>query len=37
MVTIRNGKRPDGSLIGPSMPFDIYWGLSDRDTKAILA
>jgi len=37
MVTIRNGKRPDGSLIGPPMPFDIYRGLSDRDTKAILA
>ena len=37
MVGIRDGKRPDGSLIGPPMPFDMYRGLSDNDTKAIIA
>jgi mono/diheme cytochrome c family protein len=37
MVAIREGKRPDGSLIGPPMPYDMYRGLSDRDTKAIIA
>ena len=37
MVAIRDGKRPDGSLIGPPMPYDMYRGLSDRDTKAIIA
>ena len=33
MVAIRDGKRPDGSLIGPPMPYDMYCGLSDRDTN----
>ena len=37
MVAIREGKRPDGSLIGPPMPYDMYRGLSDKDTKAIIA
>lgn len=37
MVAIREGKRPDGSLIGPPMPYDMYRGLSDRDTMAIIA
>lgn len=37
MVAIRDGKRPDGSLIGPPMPYDMYRGLSDRNTKAIIA
>ncbi len=37
MVAIRDGKRPDGSLIGPPMPYGMYRGLSDRDTKAIIA
>lgn len=37
MVAIRDGKRPDGSLIGPPMPYSMYRGLSDRDTKAIIA
>ena len=37
MVGIRDGKRPDGSLIGPPMPFVMYRGLSDNDTKAIIA
>jgi mono/diheme cytochrome c family protein len=37
MVAIREGKRPDGSLIGPPMPYDLYRGLSDKDTGAIIA
>jgi mono/diheme cytochrome c family protein len=36
-TAIREGKRPDGSLIGPPMPFAFYRGLSDRDLGAIVA
>ncbi|WP_193181763.1 c-type cytochrome [Nisaea sediminum] len=32
---IREGIRPDGSLIGPPMPFSMYRHLSDRDVEAI--
>lgn len=32
---IRDGIRPDGSLIGPPMPFGMYRHLSDRDVEAI--
>jgi mono/diheme cytochrome c family protein len=34
---IREGIRPDGSLIGPPMPFSMYRGLSDGDLGAIVA
>jgi mono/diheme cytochrome c family protein len=34
---IREGIRPDGSLIGPPMPFEVYYRLSDSDVKAIVA
>lgn len=34
---IREGKRPDGSLIGPPMPFSQYRGLADADLDAIVA
>ena len=35
---IRNGRRPDGSLIGPPMPVkDFYQKMSDRDVRAIVA
>lgn len=34
---IREGLRPDGSLIGPPMPFTMYRGLSDTDLDAIVA
>ena len=34
---IRNGKRPNGSTIGPPMPIELYRRLSDRDVKAIVA
>lgn len=34
---IREGIRPDGSLIGPPMPFSMYRGLSDDDLASIVA
>lgn len=34
---IRNGIRPNGSLIGPPMPIPFYRNLSDRDLAAIVA
>ncbi len=36
-MAIREGKRPDGSLIGPPMPFHFYSQISDEDAKAIVA
>lgn len=34
---IREGIRPDGSVIGPPMPFAMYKGLGDDDLEAIVA
>jgi cytochrome c553/mono/diheme cytochrome c family protein len=34
---IREGIRPDGSLIGPPMPIAFYHGMSDDDAKALAA
>lgn len=34
---IREGIRPDGSVIGPPMPIMFYRGMSDDDVKAIVA
>ncbi len=34
---IREGVRPDGSLIGPPMPFMAYRGLGDDDLAAVVA
>lgn len=34
---IRNGKRPDGSIIGPPMPIVQYRNMSDTDAYAIVA
>lgn len=34
---LREGRRPDGSLIGPAMPFQSYRSLADDDVKAIIA
>ncbi|HVA12451.1 MAG TPA: c-type cytochrome [Stellaceae bacterium] len=34
---IRNGKRPDGTIIGPPMPIAFYRNMSDTDAKAIVA
>jgi mono/diheme cytochrome c family protein len=33
---IREGIRPDGSVIGPPMPFEVYKGLSDTDVASIV-
>ncbi len=37
IAAIRDGVRPDGSIIGPPMPIGLYKGLSDNDAKAIVA
>lgn len=34
---IREGVRPDGSIIGPPMPFGLYRGLADEDLDAMVA
>lgn len=34
---IREGQRPDGSIIGPPMPIELYRGISNRDAHAIVA
>lgn len=36
-VMIREGKRPDGTLIGPPMPFNFYRSMADADVEAIIA
>ncbi len=37
IAAIREGRRPDGSIIGPPMPIELYRDLSDRDVRAIVA
>jgi mono/diheme cytochrome c family protein len=37
ITAIREGKRPDGTIIGPPMPIGLYRGMSDSDVKAIVA
>jgi len=37
VTALRDGKRPDGTIIGPPMPIPAYRGLSDRDAQAIAA
>lgn len=37
IAAIREGKRPDGSIIGPPMPIWLYREMSDRDVRAIVA
>src|ERR1700722_7389093 len=34
---LRNGKRPDGSVIAPPMPIEMYRGLSARGAGALAA
>jgi mono/diheme cytochrome c family protein len=34
---IRNGKRPDGTTIGPPMPISFYRNMSDTDARSIVA
>jgi mono/diheme cytochrome c family protein len=35
-LAIREGRRPDGSLIGPPMPIELYRGIADRDLAAMV-
>ncbi|HEY0836706.1 MAG TPA: c-type cytochrome [Azospirillum sp.] len=37
IAAIREGKRPDGSLIGPPMPVQFYRDMADSDVKALVA
>jgi cytochrome c553 len=37
VVALRDGKRPDGSLVGPPMPIPVYRQMSDQDAAAIAA
>jgi mono/diheme cytochrome c family protein len=37
ITAIREGKRPDGTIIGPPMPIALYRALSDEDAHAIVA
>lgn len=37
ITAIRDGRRPDGSIIGPPMPVELYRQMSDRDVRAIVA
>jgi mono/diheme cytochrome c family protein len=37
ITAIREGKRPNGTIIGPPMPIGRYRGISDSDAKAIVA
>ena len=37
VTALRDGKRPDGRIIGPPMPIPAYRRLSDRDAQAIAA
>ncbi len=37
ITAIREGRRPDGRIIGPPMPIDLYRQMSDRDVRALVA
>jgi mono/diheme cytochrome c family protein len=37
VAAIREGRRPDGTIIGPPMPIALYRGMSDDDVTAIVA
>src|SRR5215217_6052393 len=37
IAAIREGKRPDGTIIGPPMPIPLYRDVSDADVQAIVA
>lgn len=37
ITAIRDGRRPDGTTIGPPMPFEYYRDISDTDVRAIVA
>ncbi len=37
IAAIREGRRPDGTTIGPPMPFGQYRSMSDADARAVVA
>jgi mono/diheme cytochrome c family protein len=37
IASIRDGKKPDGSLVRPPMPIPFYRAMSDSDARAIVA
>lgn len=37
IAAIREGRRPDGTLIGAPMPIELYRSLSDADVQALVA
>ena len=37
ITALRDGKRPDGTIIGPPMPLEFYREISDHDAAAIAA
>src|ERR1700736_5912639 len=37
IAAIREGKRPDGTIIGPPMPIALYREMADEDANAIVA
>jgi mono/diheme cytochrome c family protein len=37
VTALREGKRPDGTIIGPPMPIPVYRNLSDGDARVIAA
>jgi mono/diheme cytochrome c family protein len=37
IAAIREGRRPDGRIIGPPMPIHLYRDMSDSDVQAIVA
>jgi mono/diheme cytochrome c family protein len=37
IAAIREGRRPDGRIIGPPMPIGLYRDMSDADAQAIVA
>src|SRR5262249_15872167 len=37
VAAIREGKRPDGTIIGPPMPIALYRAMADDDVNAIVA
>jgi mono/diheme cytochrome c family protein len=37
VAAIREGKRPDGTIIGPPMPIALYRDMADDDVNAIVA
>src|SRR5690606_40052227 len=37
IAAIRDGRKPDGSLVRPPMPIMFYRNISDRDVRALVA